>query len=141
MRRRPPRSTRTDTLFPYTTLCRSGSAKTAKTSCVSPGGERMCIGGKTPKDNSAEIARQQEEARQQRIRDGQSAIDTNFAQFNDPYFDDYRQDYMAYYQPQLDRQYQNARRKSVLGLHSTGNLSSSAGAGKLGDLRSEEHTV
>src|SRR3546814_8372533 len=41
---------------------------------------------------------------------------------------------MAYYQPQLDRQYQNARRKSVLGLHRTGNLSSSAGAGKLGDL-------
>src|SRR3546814_9150554 len=24
MKRRPPRSTRTDTLFPYTTLCRSG---------------------------------------------------------------------------------------------------------------------
>src|SRR3546814_7244789 len=63
---------------------------------------------------------------------------------------------MAYYQPQLDRQYQNARRKSVLGLNRTGNLSSSAGAGKLGDLtrayndnrtllannalRSEEHT-
>src|SRR3546814_2687665 len=41
---------------------------------------------------------------------------------------------MAYYQPQLDRQYQNARRKSVLSLHRTGNLSSSAGAGKLGDL-------
>src|SRR3546814_21199857 len=88
----------------------------------------MGIGGKTPKDNAAEIARQQEEARQQRIRDGQSAIDTNFAQFNDPYFDDYRQDYMAYYQPQLDRQYQNARRKSVLGLHRTGNLSSSRSA-------------
>src|SRR3546814_14563366 len=26
MRRRPPRSTRTDTLFPYTTLCRSDVA-------------------------------------------------------------------------------------------------------------------
>src|SRR3546814_12348679 len=26
MRRRPPRSTRTDTLFPYTTLCRSAPA-------------------------------------------------------------------------------------------------------------------
>src|SRR3546814_12659263 len=26
MRRRPPRSTRTDTLFPYTTLCRSNAA-------------------------------------------------------------------------------------------------------------------
>src|SRR3546814_2340849 len=89
----------------------------------------MGIGGKTPKDNAAEIARQQEEARQQRIRDGQSAIDTNFAQFNDPYFDDYRQDYMAYYQTQLDSQYQHARRKSVLGLHRPGHLS-----------RSEAHT-
>src|SRR3546814_13782062 len=29
MRRRPPRSTRTDTLFPYTTLFRSGPAKAA----------------------------------------------------------------------------------------------------------------
>src|SRR3546814_2776434 len=27
MKRRPPRSTRTDTLFPYTTLCRSELAK------------------------------------------------------------------------------------------------------------------
>src|SRR3546814_2028343 len=27
MTRRPPRSTRTDTLFPYTTLCRSGGAR------------------------------------------------------------------------------------------------------------------
>src|SRR3546814_4528150 len=27
MRRRPPRSTRTDTLFPYTTLCRSPSGQ------------------------------------------------------------------------------------------------------------------
>src|SRR3546814_19879499 len=29
MIRRPPRSTRTDTLFPYTTLCRSGGAAQA----------------------------------------------------------------------------------------------------------------
>src|SRR3546814_10529365 len=29
MSRRPPRSTRTDTLFPYTTRCRSGAARTA----------------------------------------------------------------------------------------------------------------
>src|SRR3546814_13094124 len=34
MKRRPPRSTRTDTLFPYTTLCRSGGATT-------PGPEAM----------------------------------------------------------------------------------------------------
>src|SRR3546814_4470541 len=29
MIRRPPRSTRTDTLFPYTTLCRSGGVEAA----------------------------------------------------------------------------------------------------------------
>src|SRR3546814_12161939 len=33
MRRRPPRSTRTDTLFPYTTLFRS-STSTRRTSCL-----------------------------------------------------------------------------------------------------------
>src|SRR3546814_20262489 len=30
MIRRPPRSTRTDTLFPYTTLCRSGAERVAQ---------------------------------------------------------------------------------------------------------------
>src|SRR3546814_5022788 len=43
MIRRPPRSTRTDTLFPYTTLCRSGKCR--------PGRERLrvileCPGGR-----------------------------------------------------------------------------------------------
>src|SRR3546814_7125177 len=35
MIRRPPRSTRTDTLFPYTTLFRSGSERRRK-GCLSP---------------------------------------------------------------------------------------------------------
>src|SRR3546814_4352088 len=34
MIRRPPRSTRTDTLFPYTTLFRSGSRTISKLSCL-----------------------------------------------------------------------------------------------------------
>src|SRR3546814_16460184 len=33
MRRRPPRSTRTDTLFPYTTLCRSLPHTSGKAPC------------------------------------------------------------------------------------------------------------
>lgn len=94
----------------------------------------MCMGGKAPKDNSAEIARQQEEARQQRIQQGQSQIDQQFSQFNDPYFNQYQNDYTAYYTPQLDRQFQDAKRKTVLGLHRSGNFSGSAGAGKIGDL-------
>src|SRR3546814_15302618 len=38
MIRRPPRSTRTDTLFPYTTLFRSGDSSRARCTCTRPPG-------------------------------------------------------------------------------------------------------
>src|SRR3546814_14184645 len=38
MIRRPPRSTRTDTLFPYTTLFRSGSSAARRHQCLDDGG-------------------------------------------------------------------------------------------------------
>src|SRR3546814_9277759 len=41
MLRRPPRSTRTDTLFPYTTLCRSGAAVAHLERLHSPDDEQM----------------------------------------------------------------------------------------------------
>src|SRR3546814_1470234 len=41
MRRRPPRSTRTDTLFPYTTLCRSPSAPAAESGGAAERGDRQ----------------------------------------------------------------------------------------------------
>src|SRR3546814_4092864 len=42
MIRRPPRSTRTDTLFPYTTLFRSGQARAASRWRVSRSRRRQC---------------------------------------------------------------------------------------------------
>src|SRR3546814_5450563 len=44
MRRRPPRSTRTDTLFPYTTLFRS-----------LPGGPRTAVAARAYRDRAAAI--------------------------------------------------------------------------------------
>src|SRR3546814_11812422 len=41
MRRRPPRSTRTDTLFPYTTLVRSGIAMRGVLRNEQPAGDEM----------------------------------------------------------------------------------------------------
>src|SRR3546814_4535260 len=41
MRRRPPRSTRTDTLFPYTTLFRSAVLQLRGPAPVEPGGDRI----------------------------------------------------------------------------------------------------
>src|SRR3546814_18814776 len=50
MLRRPPRSTRTDTLFPYTTLCRSLSAGAKQISFAPPTliASRLPRGGKPP---------------------------------------------------------------------------------------------
>lgn len=97
----------------------------------------MCLGSKPPKDNSAEIARQEEEARQARIKQGQSAIDTEFAQFDDPFFTNYQNNYTGYYIPQVEDQYQKAREKLTLKLAGSGNLNAGAGADALGDLRSQ----
>src|SRR3546814_13922195 len=44
MRRRPPRSTPTDTLFPYTTLVRSASAGPAAPGPAIPGGAPAMLG-------------------------------------------------------------------------------------------------
>src|SRR3546814_14618228 len=61
MRRRPPRSTRTDTLFPYTTLFRSGRTGRAPTRCSSlccAGAQTGNVGGmaaKSSKSPSVEI--------------------------------------------------------------------------------------
>src|SRR3546814_6374682 len=45
MIRRPPRSTRTDTLFPYTTLFRSEHAALRDSACDLVGAWRACGGG------------------------------------------------------------------------------------------------
>src|SRR3546814_203597 len=44
MIRRPPRSTRTDTLFPYTTLFRSSCDRSVTTSSVRPSAKYACSG-------------------------------------------------------------------------------------------------
>src|SRR3546814_20826581 len=53
MRRRPPRSTRTDTLFPYTTLFRSLTVGVVTKPFVFEGGKRM----KMAEDGIAELSR------------------------------------------------------------------------------------
>lgn len=96
----------------------------------------MCVfsAPKPPKDNSAEIARQREEERQQRIREGREKIDAAFSRYDDPYFEGVQRDYQNFYLPQVDDQYRRTREKLVLGQARTGNLNSGAGARKIGDL-------
>jgi hypothetical protein len=88
-----------------------------------------------PRDNSAEIARQQEAERQARIAEGQVKIDEQFVGFNDDFYNDYQTKYNDFYYPQVDDQYTDARKRLTLDLARTGNLTSSSGANKMGDLQ------
>lgn len=94
----------------------------------------MCKPSK-PKDNSAEIARQEEAKRQGRIAEGQTGIDQAFAGFNDDFFNNYGTTYTGYYMPQLDDQYKDAVKRLTLQLAQSGNLTGSVGAQQMADLQ------
>src|SRR3546814_18786476 len=57
MIRRPPRFTRTDTLFPYTTLFRSLPATAQETPTLYRGGTIITMDGDTPQTVAAVVAR------------------------------------------------------------------------------------
>ena len=100
----------------------------------------MC-GGSPPHDNSAELARQQEEERKARIQQGQQAIDQNFAVFTPDYFNKYQQDYLGYYNPQIDEKYKDAQQDLRYNTARAGILDSSGGqklAGKLGQAYTDQ---
>lgn len=98
----------------------------------------MCFGGGgAPHDDSAEIARADEAARQQKILAGQTSIDEAFKPFDDSYFGGVSKSYTDYYNPQIDEQFNKALQKKTLDLANSGNLSSSSGATQIADLRRE----
>jgi len=94
----------------------------------------MCSGGSVPKDNSAQLAAQEEQRRQDAIEQGRVAIDQAFTGFNDNYYNKASQDYLGYYNPQLDEQYTTAKDTLVKNLARQGLLNSGVGAKQLGDL-------
>jgi len=98
----------------------------------------MCMSNpKQPVDNSAQLAREAEAARQARITQGTGSIDNAFNSYNDDFYNQYQNDYSSYYQPQLEDQYSDARERLTLNLAKTGNLTSSTGADQFGDLKTK----
>lgn len=97
----------------------------------------MCMGG--AKDNSAQIARDAETKRQANINAGMGRIDETFKPFNDEYFAKQGQSYNDYYLPQVQDQYNDARKNLTYSLARSGNLTSTSGAQQLGKL-GEEYT-
>jgi uncharacterized protein YjbJ (UPF0337 family) len=94
----------------------------------------MCLGGKPPQDNSAQIARQQAEEREQRITQGKGKIDEAFGVFTPDYFDKFKGDYLSYYNPQVDEKYEDARSDLRYNLARRGVLDATPGQKAFGDL-------
>lgn len=87
----------------------------------------MCLGAKPPKDNSAEIARQNEAARQAKIVAGQQGIDDTFGKtFTDEYYGGLTKNYEDYYNPQLATQYDDALKELTYQTARSGNAESTA---------------
>lgn len=88
---------------------------------------------KIKEDVSADMERR-EVVRQHDVGLGKIGIDRNFSKFGDGYYDQYKQDYSGFYNPQLDRQYGQAVDKTTAALADRGILESSVGAQKFADL-------
>lgn len=105
----------------------------------------MCLGGGPKVDNSltnlqieeAKRARAEEEARQKRIREGNTKIDTTFAGFTPDFYNKRFSDFMSFYQPQLDDRIKRARSDLTFALNDAGLLNSTAAGDKVADLNKE----
>jgi hypothetical protein len=108
----------------------------------------MCLGGGSKKqaayqayndqlkaDKQEAEMRAQEELRQSNIKKGQQNIEGNFAQYNDPYYQNYEQNQVGYYKPQLEDQFKRARDTLTASLADRGILESSVGADQLAQLQ------
>lgn len=102
----------------------------------------MCFGGggttnQDAQDTSNDI-NAREVIRQNDVKKGKANIDTNFAQFNDPYYQGYEKAYAANYTPQINKQYNTSVGKMMAALADRGIDRSSIGAAAQGDLYGEK---
>lgn len=94
----------------------------------------MCFPQQQPQDNSAELARQQEQERQARITEGKQKIDDAFSVFDPAYYDKFKSDYENVYNPQVDKQFTDARKALRYNLARAGTEDSTPGQTAFGKL-------
>lgn len=88
-------------------------------------------------DNGSAQDRQNEIARQQRIKDGTARINATFDQFNPAFYEGQKKAYFDFAMPQLNDQYDNTFRGLTFALARQGIQESSEGAKRFGDLTKE----
>ena len=93
----------------------------------------MCGGGDGGDGGASEMRRQEEE-RQARIKAATDKVNEIFAPYDDAYFGKGATDYKAYYLPQIEKQYNDAKKSLVLSLNDRGLMQSSQAGQELADL-------
>lgn len=83
---------------------------------------------------AADSARRAEEQRQGRINAGMGQINDTFAPFNDAYYRDFENKYIAQAKPDLDKQQVDANESVLFGLARGGKTKSSSAAKAYGDV-------
>lgn len=99
----------------------------------------MCMSDAAGQANQLAMAqwadqKKQEKERKANIAAGREKIDSAFSNFNDGYYGGYKQDYLDFYNPQLDKQFGDTNRSLTYALAGRGLLNSSVGAESIGDL-------
>ena len=91
------------------------------------------FGGSSGPD-PGDVARQSEERRAARIREGTAGINQQFESFTPEFFGGIEQDALDFFNPQVDEQFFDTRERLVKNLARSGNLSGSVGARRTGEL-------
>lgn len=94
----------------------------------------MCLSGSAPKDNSADVARQQATDREAKITTGKQSIDDAFGVFSPDYFSKYTKAYTDNYNPEVDRQFGVAKQGVEYDTARKGTQDSTAGQKQFADL-------
>ncbi len=92
----------------------------------------MCFGGGGP--DPSQVARESEERRAGRIREGTASINKQFEGFTPEFFGGIEQDALDFFNPQVDEQFFDTRERLVKNLARPGTLSGSVGARRTGEL-------
>lgn len=97
----------------------------------------MCLSNDAPQDNSAAIARQQATEREAKITAGKGEIDKAFGVFDPGFYDKYTKAYTDNYNPEVDRQFGEAKQQVHYDTARKGTTNSTPGQKQFGDLTRE----
>ncbi len=100
----------------------------------------MCGGGGGSSEAADIQARseQLERERQDRVRAGNDIITEQFSRFDDSFFGDFRNKFLGFFEPQLDKQSNAARGKTVSALTDRGILASTEGIRAVTDIQDKD---